>query len=289
MAGRQLRRRRRSLEVLAAAAGRTGCCGSRSGRRRWRPRSPCCSGCRRRTCCTGCAFPGRRLLRALLLVPFVLPTVVVGVAFRQLLGDGGPLGWPRPRRHPGGDHRRRWRSSTSPSWSAPSAPRGSRSTRARARRPRRSAPRPGRCSARSPCPRCARPIVSRGQRGLPLLRHRVRGRADPRRAALLHGRDRDLPAHHPAPRPAGRGRALGAPAARGHRAAVARRPAARRGRRRPVARPRGAPAATRGGRRTGAARVTLLVLLLVAAPIADPGRRVAAGRRRAGAWTTTAR
>ncbi|QZY30709.1 iron ABC transporter permease [Nocardioides coralli] len=38
------------------------------------------------------AFPLRRFLRAALLVPFVLPTVVVGVAFRQLLGEGGPLG-----------------------------------------------------------------------------------------------------------------------------------------------------------------------------------------------------
>jgi thiamine transport system permease protein len=38
-------------------------------------------------------LPGRRLVRALLLVPFVLPTVVVGVAFRQLLRDGGPLGF----------------------------------------------------------------------------------------------------------------------------------------------------------------------------------------------------
>ena len=37
-------------------------------------------------------FPGRGLLRALVVVPFVLPTVVVGVAFRQLLGESGPLG-----------------------------------------------------------------------------------------------------------------------------------------------------------------------------------------------------
>ncbi len=37
-------------------------------------------------------FPLRSLVRGLLLVPFVLPTVVVGVAFRQLLGEGGPLG-----------------------------------------------------------------------------------------------------------------------------------------------------------------------------------------------------
>ncbi|MCH1866155.1 iron ABC transporter permease [Nocardioides sp. CFH 31398] len=39
------------------------------------------------------AVPGARLLRALLLVPFVLPTVVVGVAFRELLGEAGPLGF----------------------------------------------------------------------------------------------------------------------------------------------------------------------------------------------------
>lgn len=34
-------------------------------------------------------FPGRQLLRGLLTIPFVLPTVVVGIAFRSLLG--GPL------------------------------------------------------------------------------------------------------------------------------------------------------------------------------------------------------
>ena len=38
-------------------------------------------------------FPGRRVLRALLIVPFVLPTVVVGVAFRELIGESGPLGF----------------------------------------------------------------------------------------------------------------------------------------------------------------------------------------------------
>ena len=39
------------------------------------------------------ALPGRAAVRAALLVPFVLPTVVVGVALRQLLGEGGPLGF----------------------------------------------------------------------------------------------------------------------------------------------------------------------------------------------------
>lgn len=39
------------------------------------------------------AFPGQRVVRALVTVPFVLPTVVVGVAFRSLLAEGGPLGF----------------------------------------------------------------------------------------------------------------------------------------------------------------------------------------------------
>ncbi len=38
-------------------------------------------------------FPGRAALRAFLVVPFVLPTVVVGVAFEQLIGRTGPLGF----------------------------------------------------------------------------------------------------------------------------------------------------------------------------------------------------
>jgi len=37
-------------------------------------------------------FPGRRLIRAGVMIPFVLPTVVVGSAFLALLGPGGPLG-----------------------------------------------------------------------------------------------------------------------------------------------------------------------------------------------------
>lgn len=40
-----------------------------------------------------CRFPGRGLLRGIATVPFVLPTVVVGVAFRALLAQGGPLGF----------------------------------------------------------------------------------------------------------------------------------------------------------------------------------------------------
>ncbi|MGV8970133.1 MAG: ABC transporter permease [Microbacteriaceae bacterium] len=37
-------------------------------------------------------FRGRAVVRALVIVPFVLPTVVVGVAFRTLFRDGGQLG-----------------------------------------------------------------------------------------------------------------------------------------------------------------------------------------------------
>ncbi|MCU0278942.1 MAG: hypothetical protein MUE31_08625 [Candidatus Nanopelagicales bacterium] len=37
-------------------------------------------------------FPGRSVLRALVLVPFVMPTVVVGAAFLALLGPTGLLG-----------------------------------------------------------------------------------------------------------------------------------------------------------------------------------------------------
>jgi len=37
-------------------------------------------------------FPGRSLFRALTLIPFVLPTLVVGVAFLAVLGPGSPFG-----------------------------------------------------------------------------------------------------------------------------------------------------------------------------------------------------
>nr|MBA2696924.1 iron ABC transporter permease [Actinomycetota bacterium] len=45
------------------------------------------------------AFPGRGLLRAVVVMPFVLPTVVVGVMFRSLLSTGGPLGFLGLDRH----------------------------------------------------------------------------------------------------------------------------------------------------------------------------------------------
>lgn len=39
-----------------------------------------------------CTFRGQAAVRAFVTVPFVLPTVVVGVAFRALLAESGPLG-----------------------------------------------------------------------------------------------------------------------------------------------------------------------------------------------------
>jgi thiamine transport system permease protein len=38
------------------------------------------------------SFPGQGLLRTLIVVPFVMPTVVAGVAFRELIAASGPLG-----------------------------------------------------------------------------------------------------------------------------------------------------------------------------------------------------
>jgi thiamine transport system permease protein len=40
-----------------------------------------------------CDFPGRRFVRALVVVPFVMPTVVVAIAFLTLLRPGAPLGF----------------------------------------------------------------------------------------------------------------------------------------------------------------------------------------------------
>ena len=93
LARRHVRPRRRSLEVLArprthrvlwftvwsAAAGDGR---SRAARAAGGVRAAPAGASRPRGC-----------VRALLLVPFVLPTVVVGVAFRQLLGEAGPLGF----------------------------------------------------------------------------------------------------------------------------------------------------------------------------------------------------
>lgn len=38
-------------------------------------------------------FPGQKLLRGVMIAPFALPTVVVGISFRALLADDGPFGF----------------------------------------------------------------------------------------------------------------------------------------------------------------------------------------------------
>ena len=253
---------------------------------RW---SPCCSACRSRSCCTGCASRAGGLLRAFVLVPFVLPTVVVGVAFRTLLAVVGParaacgldgtpaaivaalvffnlavvvrtvgvaLGGPRPP--PRGGRRRAGR------LAAAGAAHGH----------------PARAAARHRLGR---------QRGVPVLRDRVRRRADPGRAALRHRRDRDLPAHHPVPRPAGRrprcrccssswsACCCSAPSGPGPRASTpwtAPRHAT------PPGRPRRRDAAGARGHRAGPG--------LRRRPAAHPGASARCGSATPGGWSTTA-
>ena len=49
-----------------------------------------CSACRSRGCSPGCSFPGRSLVRALVLLPLVLPPVVGGVGLFYAFGRDGP-------------------------------------------------------------------------------------------------------------------------------------------------------------------------------------------------------
>ena len=165
-----------------------------------------------------------------------------------------PARLPRPRRHPGRDHRR------------PGVlqrlgrdPRGG--WRLGVARP--SSGRGRRCAGREPRPGAADGHAARsatgdrvgGHRGVPVLRHGLRRRAHPGRPALQLGGDRDLPAHHQPARPPGGGRPVGAAAAGGRPVCCSRPPArvVRRTRRSPGSWP------VRGG--------------------LDPGRRSSPGAR----------
>ena len=79
---------RAALSPTALSRRRRGCCGSRPGRRRRRPRSRSSLGLPLAWAIGRFRFRGRSLARALVLVPFVLPTVVVATAFLALLPDG---------------------------------------------------------------------------------------------------------------------------------------------------------------------------------------------------------
>ena len=65
--------------------------GSRCGRRWCRPRLTLAVGLPAAYVVARYDFPGRRLFRAFVTVPFVLPTVVVATAFLALFRPGGPL------------------------------------------------------------------------------------------------------------------------------------------------------------------------------------------------------
>ena len=180
-------------------------------------------------------FPGRRIVRALVTVPFVLPTVVVGTAFAALLGTGGPLADLGTRPDRLGD---------------PDRPRvlqlrGRRADGRRSVVASRPSPGRGRADARrKPLARLSRGDASRApsrdrdrERGrVPLHLHVVRCHPHPRRPALRDARDRDLPADCSAPEPPTRGRAHA-------RTARSRRRAARRHRAHPGSRAGSAPAA----------------------------------------------
>ena len=66
------------------------------------PACRCCSACRWRGCWPGSAFPGRPLVRGLVLLPMVLPPVVGGVALLAAFSRRSPIGgWlVRRVRHP---------------------------------------------------------------------------------------------------------------------------------------------------------------------------------------------
>ena len=293
--GRPRLRRRRPVRPRRGGSrcwpgrARTGCCGSRSGR----PGSPrcraCCSGCRRPTSCTGCASRCRDLIRALLLVPFVLPTVVVGVAFRQLLGESGPLGFLGLDGTPvaiiaglvffnvavviravGAT----WESLDA----APGRGRG---------RARRLAG--ARCSAPSRCRRCGRRSCRRPAWCSCSARRRSASCSPSAGCATPRSRPRST-CSPPSCSTCQAAAALSlAAAARGHRAAGRRGPAPGRAADPTVERRVGAaPAPAPPGPRRSS-RSPRLVLAPGRGAGPHPGGRLAARRRRAGAWTTTAR
>ena len=99
-------------------------------------------------------FPGRRLVDALIDLPFALPTAVAGIALTAIYSPNGWLGGPlMPGRHQGRLRARsasssRWSSSACPSWCARCSRCCRTSTARSRRRPPRWAPGAGRSSAR---------------------------------------------------------------------------------------------------------------------------------------------
>lgn len=164
-------------------------------------------------------FPGKQLLRAVVTVPFVLPTVVVGTAFLALLGRGGLLDevwgvrldttvWAILLAHVFFNYAVVVRT-VGGLWSQAGPPAGGGRPGARRRTVRRLPPgdaaraRPGRRRRRAD--------------GVPLHLHLLRCRADPRRTRVLHPGGGDLPADRATAGPADGRRADPGPARRGRR------------------------------------------------------------------------
>ena len=99
-------------------------------------------------------FPGRRILDAVVDLPFALPTAVAGIALTALYAPNGWIGQFARRRsassrlHAARHLRSRWSSSACPSWCAPCSRCWRKSTARSRRRRRRSAPAACRRSSR---------------------------------------------------------------------------------------------------------------------------------------------
>ena len=156
----------------AAGCGRRRWAGTRSGDRSRDPRvvasyrlsvgaslvgglrQRACSACSSPGCSSATDFPGRRIVDALIDLPFALPTAVAGITLTTLYAPNGWLGPPLAAvRHQGGVHAARHHGRADlhrPAVRRPHAAaghRGSRSSRSRRRR-RASAPAAGRCVTR---------------------------------------------------------------------------------------------------------------------------------------------
>ena len=144
-------------------------------------------------------FPGRRLVDALVDLPFALPTAVAGIALTTLYAETAGSAGPSPRSASRSPSRRSASASPSPSSACPSScarcSRCSRRSTPRSRRPRRASAR----AALQTFLRVVLPAIAPG------LAHRLRPRLRPRarrvRLGRLHLRqhadeDRDRPAPH---------------------------------------------------------------------------------------------
>ena len=137
-------------------------------------------------------LPGSGPLMVAVTVPFVLPTVVVGIVFRAVLG--GPLAglgiesgfWAVPAR-----------ARLSPTWRCScgsSGPRCALTGHRAAKRPAASAPAPCGRSSRCCCRRCCLRSGPAASPGVPVLLHQFRRDHHPRRRPVADTGDRDLPA-----------------------------------------------------------------------------------------------